>query len=67
MNIQSVCPNTKSGESKGTTFVVLNKDGGQMKISLAAKNPETLDSKDEQKNESENGQGSGKYFNEGGC
>jgi len=39
MNIQSVCPANKPG----TTFVLLNKEGNQMKISLASKKDENTD------------------------
>lgn len=53
MNIQSVCPsNTKSG----TTFVLLNKEGAQMKISLAPKKSESTEKTDDNKQEQENGQ-----------
>ena len=58
MNIQSVCPTTKPGESKGTTVVVLNKDGAQMKINLSKKG-DLADKGEDQKTESENGQNTG--------
>ncbi|XP_052262825.1 nucleosome-remodeling factor subunit BPTF-like isoform X2 [Dreissena polymorpha] len=45
MNIQSVCPSNKSG----TTFVLLNKEGSQMKISLSQKSME--DKNDESRND----------------
>lgn len=47
MNIQSVCPTSKSG----TTLVVLNKEGNQMKISLA---PRKNDSEEKEENKNEN-------------
>lgn len=48
MNIQSVCPSNKSG----TTFVLLNKEGSQMKISLT---PKSMDDKnDESRNDGDN-------------
>lgn len=54
MNIQSVCPSTAK---TGTTFVLLNKEGTQMKISLAPrKPPENVDKTEESKEEQENGQ-----------
>ncbi|XP_052763553.1 nucleosome-remodeling factor subunit NURF301-like isoform X2 [Mya arenaria] len=51
MNIQSVCPNSKPG----TTFVLLNKEGNQMKISLAPKKDETDENKTEEENMQANG------------
>ena len=53
MNIQSVCPNTSK---PGTTFVLLNKEGAQMKISLAPKKTENSEKSDDSKEEQENGQ-----------
>lgn len=53
MNIQSVCPSTAK---PGTTFVVLNKEGAQMKISLAPKKMENTEKTEENKEEQENGQ-----------
>lgn len=53
MNIQSVCPSTTK---PGTTFVVLNKEGAQMKISLAPKKIENTEKTEENKEEQENGQ-----------
>ncbi|KAL4240135.1 hypothetical protein ACF0H5_000929 [Mactra antiquata] len=56
MNIQSVCPNNSKS---GTTFVLLNKEGAQMKISLAPKKSESTEKNDENKQEQENGQSGG--------
>lgn len=55
MNIQSVCPT-----SKPATFVVLNRQGKQMKISLAPRNTDTED-KTEEKSEND-GPSQGKWL-----
>jgi hypothetical protein len=57
MNIQSVCPNTSK---PGTTFVLLNKEGSQMKISLAPRKSENAEKSEEE--EQENGQQSKNLF-----
>ena len=62
MNIQSVCPNAKatvlSNEPKGQTVVVLNKDGGQLKVSVADKGrPLREENGDDRMEDVENGQG----------
>ena len=74
MNIQSVCPNSKAtilktgekitNDTKGATVVVLNKDGGQVKFTVAGKvkpgetnEEKTENEKTEDKVEVEDGQG----------
>lgn len=74
MNIQSVCPNSKAtvltpvekltNDSKGTTVVVLNKEGGQLKFSVAEKGKNMLtkeedgeEGKIDEKDDTENGHG----------
>ncbi|XP_053392915.1 nucleosome-remodeling factor subunit BPTF-like [Mercenaria mercenaria] len=53
MNIQSVCPSTAKS---GTTFVLLNKEGAQMKISLTPRKTESAEKIEDSKEEQENGQ-----------
>ena len=49
MNIQSVCPTAKPA----ATYVVLNRQGKQMKISLAPRNTETEEKSEENKGETD--------------